>query len=127
MGRKQRVVGLLLVLTESKQLLDGERRPMLVEFAAARRWRRRRRRRRRRALVMRRRQPEWPVQVGRSQDGPGTEAKRRRAGVRHRGLQSGNIVRQTRHRWRQPPLVFLCKSLFTHTIFLAAENTLQNK
>ena len=93
MGRHQRYVARwrrLLVLSEPEQLLDGERRSMLVELA-----RRRGRRRRRRSLMKAGRQPERAVQVGRAEERPGAEAERRRAGVHHR--RRFHVLRQAGH------------------------------
>jgi len=97
MGRQERIVRRFLVVSQSEQLLDCERRSMLVELAAARRRRRRGRRCRRRTLVIAGQHPERSVEVPRAEDGPGTEAERRRAGLRHDRLHSGRMLRQTCH------------------------------
>ena len=121
MGRQQRVVGrrrqrLLLVLsTEPEQLVDGERRLVLVELcdAARRGWRRRSgggRRRRRRLLMVTvsgtLRAAERPVQIHRpAQKGrAGTDPeRRRRSGICQRGgIDGGDVTAsQTGHRRRR--------------------------
>ena len=98
MGRKLPIVGLFLVGSETQQLLDGKRRPMLVELAAHRRWWSRDGRRRCRSMVVGGREAQWSIEVGRDEDRSGTETERRRSSESHRRLDGGSVLRQTSHR-----------------------------
>ena len=92
MGGHERIARRFFVLTQPEQLMNGERRPMLVEFA-----RRRGGGGLRRSMVRPGREPGRSVGVRRAKDGPSAETKPRRPGVPHRRLDGCSVLSQTCH------------------------------
>ena len=94
-GWKQRVAIRFLLLAEAQQLLNGERRSVLVELGG--RLLCRCRRSGRSSLLRWCVQSKGPIQIVRAEERPATEAKRSRSGIGHCGFERGNVMRQTWH------------------------------